>query len=70
MQVHETEGLVIPACDLAHGVGDPKLAIYDFVHLALAVALDVRLVTADQVFRDAIRLTPLGHRLLWVANRI
>lgn len=70
MQVHETEGLVIPAYELAYGVGDPKLAVYDFVYLALAVALDVRLVTADRVFRDAIRRTPLGHRLLWVADPI
>jgi hypothetical protein len=70
MHVHETEGVVIPAYDLAHGVGDPKLVIYDFVDLALAVALDVRVVTADQVIRDGIRPTPLGHRLLWVADPI
>jgi predicted nucleic acid-binding protein len=68
MQVHETESLVILAYDLAHGVGDPKLAVYDFVYLALAVALDVRLVTADRVLFDAIRPTPLGHRLVWVAD--
>jgi predicted nucleic acid-binding protein len=70
MQVHETGALVILAYDLAHGVGDPKLAVYDFVYLALAVALDVRLVTADRVFHDAIRPTMLGHRLLWVADPI
>jgi predicted nucleic acid-binding protein len=38
-QVHEAEGLVIPAYELAHGVANPKLAIYDFVYLLLAVAL-------------------------------
>lgn len=70
MQVHETEGLTIPAYDLAHGVGNPKLAVYDFVYLALADALDVRLVTADRLFFDAIRPTLLAARLLWVADPI
>lgn len=68
MQVHGTEGLILLAHDLAHGVGNPKLAVYDFVYLALAVALDVRFVTADRPFHDAIRPTALGPRLLWVAD--
>jgi predicted nucleic acid-binding protein len=70
MQVHDTEGLVISAYDLAHGVAVPRLAVYDFVYLALAVALDVRLVTADRLFYDAIQPTPLAPRLLWVADPI
>lgn len=70
MQAHDTEGLVISAYDLAHGVGDPKLAVYDFVYLALAVALDLRLVTADRLFYDVIQPTPLAPRLLWVADPI
>jgi predicted nucleic acid-binding protein len=70
MQVHETEGLILAAYDLAHGVGDPKLAVYDFVYLALAVALGARLVTADRLFYDAIRPTPLAPSLLWVADPI
>jgi predicted nucleic acid-binding protein len=70
MQVHETEGLVIPAYELAHGVANTRLAIYDFVYLALAVALDARLVTADRPFYDAIRPTPLAPRILWVTDPI
>jgi predicted nucleic acid-binding protein len=70
MQVHEAEGLIIPAYQLAHGIGNPKLAVYDFVYLALAVALDCRLVTADRLFYDAIQPTPLASRLLWVADPV
>jgi predicted nucleic acid-binding protein len=70
MQVHEAEGLVIPAYQLAHGVANTKLAVYDFVYLALAVALDCRLVTADRLFHDAIQPTTLACRLLWAADPI
>ena len=70
MQVHQSEGLVIVAYDLAHRVGAPKLAVYDFVYLALAVALDCRLATADRLFYDAIQPTPLATQLLWVADPI
>ena len=70
MQVHETEGLIISAYDLAHGVGDPKLAVDDFVYLAVAQALNCRLVTADRLFYDAIQPTLLAPHLLWVADPI
>ncbi len=70
MQVHDTEGLIMSAYELAHGVGNPKLAVYDFVYLALAEALEARLVTADRVFYDAIQSTALSGRLLWVADPI
>lgn len=70
MQVHDTEGPILSAYDLAHDVANPKLAIDDFVYLALAEALDARLVTADRLFHDAIQPTPLSGRLLWVADPI
>ena len=69
-QVHEAEELNLSAYDLAHGVGNAKLAVYDFIYLALAVALDCRLVTADRPFYDALQATPLAPRLLWVADPI
>ncbi len=50
MQVRDTEGLIMPAYEQACGVGNPKLAVYDFVCLALAEALEARLVTADRGF--------------------
>lgn len=67
-QIHDAEGLTSLAYDLAHDVGNAKLAIYDFIYLALAVALDCRLVTANGPFRDAVRATPFADRLLWVAD--
>ncbi len=70
MQVHETEGLIISAYELAHGVGNPKLAVYDFVYMALALALNCRLVTADRLFYDALHPTHLAPCLLWVADLI
>lgn len=68
--VHDAEGLTALAFDLAHDVAAAKLAIYDFIYLALAVALDCPLVTADRAFYDALGGGPLGPRLLWVAGPI
>ena len=51
--------------------GNARLAIYDFLYLALAVALDCPLVTADRVFYDALKKTsPHAPYLLWVADPI
>lgn len=69
-RIHDAEALTALAYDLAHDVGDVKLAIYDFIYLALAVALDRRLVTADRVFYNALGASPHGPRLLWVADPI
>jgi predicted nucleic acid-binding protein len=69
-QVHEAGQLAVMAYDLAHDVGSSRLAIYDFIYLALAVAIDGQLVTADRPFYDALRATALAPRLLWVADPI
>jgi predicted nucleic acid-binding protein len=69
-RIHDAEILTALAYDLAHGVGNVKLAIYDFIYLALAVALDCRLVTADRAFYTALEASPHGLRLLWVADPI
>ena len=69
-RVHDAETLTALAYDLAHDIGNAKLAIYDFIYLALAVALDCRLVTADRVFYNALEASPHGPRLLWVADPI
>jgi predicted nucleic acid-binding protein len=69
-RVHDAERLTALAYDLAHDVGNARLAIYDFIYLALAVALDCRLVTADRVFYNALMASPHGPRLLWVADPI
>lgn len=43
-------------------------SFYDCVYLALAEKLYCRLVTADRKFYDALKHTPAGGRLLWVAD--
>ena len=42
--------------------------VYDGVYLALAVALDCRLVTADDRFAHALADGPLGRHVLWVGD--
>jgi predicted nucleic acid-binding protein len=67
-QVHEAEVLTPLALALALEVGNAKLAVYDFIYLALALELDCRLVTADGVFHGALQGGPYGPSLLWVAD--
>jgi predicted nucleic acid-binding protein len=69
-QVHATEELTALAYELAHLVGNAKLALYDFIYLALSVGLNCRLVTADRLFHDALRATPYAPHVLWVADPV
>lgn len=70
LRVHPVDLLAIRGFDLAIGVGRPKLAIYDFLYLALAIRLDCGYLTADRVFYDAMQPTPHGSRMVWVADPI
>ncbi|GAC1337541.1 MAG: hypothetical protein NVSMB14_04760 [Isosphaeraceae bacterium] len=67
-RIHDSVEVVPLAWDIALAVGDRKLAVYSFIYLALAVALDCRYVTADQGFYRAIRGGPLEKHLLWVSD--
>jgi predicted nucleic acid-binding protein len=67
-QVHDAESLAPMAFDLALAVGNARLALYDFLYVALAIGLDCRLVTADRVFYDALAPGPYGPYLAWVAD--
>lgn len=51
------------ALEIALGTGH---SVYDSVYLALAVALDCRLVTADERFANARAGGPLARHVLWV----
>lgn len=51
------------ALEIALGTGR---SVYDSVYLALAVALDCRLVTADERLTNALGDGPLGRHVLWV----
>ncbi len=69
-QVHDAEALTPLAFDLATAVGNPKLAIHDFIYVALAIGLDCPMVTADRVFYETLAPGPHGSRLAWVADPI
>jgi predicted nucleic acid-binding protein len=66
--VHPMAPLLEAAYDLA--VGPERPTVSDSCYLALAHALGCRLVTADRSFYDAMRISALGSRLLWVADPI
>lgn len=53
------------ALEIALGTGR---SVYDSVYLALAVALDCRLVTADERFANALAGGPLAIHVLWVGR--
>ena len=67
-QIHEAATLVPLAFEMALALGNPKLAVYDFLYLALAVDLDCPLVTADRTFYDALKVGPYAARSRWVAD--
>lgn len=68
VQLHVESALASSAFDLAIEIARPKLAIYDFFYLALAIRLDCGYVTADRVFWESIRPTAYSDRLVWVAD--
>jgi len=43
-------------------------SVYDCLYLALAIALDGRVATADRKFYSAVSLTPFAKYLVWVED--
>ena len=66
LTAHRVGPLLESAYELATGPG--RSTVYDCCYLALAVALDCRLVTADRPFYEAQRGGPQRGRLVWVAD--
>jgi len=67
VQKHSGEQLLEPAFEIADRTAQ---TVYDCTYLALAVALNCEMVTADERFYKAIGQTPLAKHLLWVADLI
>jgi predicted nucleic acid-binding protein len=68
LTVHPMAPLLEAAYDVA--VGPERPTVYDSCYLALARALECRLVTADRAFYDALIKSPDGAHLHWVADPI
>lgn len=45
-------------------------SFYDSLYLALAVGTEIRLVTADKRFYNAIKRTPLANHIAWVGEAV
>jgi predicted nucleic acid-binding protein len=67
MDSYPVNTLLEPAFDIALATGR---TVYDSIYLALATALDCKLVTADQKFFNAIQNSPFASSVLWVADPI
>jgi predicted nucleic acid-binding protein len=65
LEIGPTQALVAPALELAIAL---DRAVYDCVYLAMAIARQCRLVTADDRFVNALAATPFGRHLRHVAK--
>ena len=61
--VHPSDSLVVSAFEIASKI---DRSVYDCLYLALAVAHDCPLVTADRKFHTVIAETPFGKHALWI----
>jgi predicted nucleic acid-binding protein len=65
LEVHAVAPLVEPAFEIALATGR---TVYESFYLALAVALNCKLVTADQKLFDALQATPFVDDVVWIAS--
>jgi predicted nucleic acid-binding protein len=65
LQRHSSELLLEPAFEIADMLVQ---TVYDSTYLALAIALNCWMVTADEKFYEAISQSPLGGHILWVED--
>ncbi|MFN0087929.1 MAG: type II toxin-antitoxin system VapC family toxin [Blastocatellia bacterium] len=62
---HSTSPLLAPTLD---GATQSAQTVYDWTYLAMAIALDCAMVTADEKFFLALGNGRLGRHLCWVAD--
>ena len=65
IQIHPSGPLLDPAFAIARAL---DRSVYDSLYLALAVAHECRMVTADRRLHNALRNTPLAAHLRWVED--
>ena len=65
IRLHPWTSLIQPAFALSL---ETRRALYDCLYLALAIALDSQLVTADRKFCDALADGPFAAHLCWIED--
>ena len=65
LEIRPSTVLVAPAFDIAAELGR---TVYDSLYLALAVAEDCVLVTADAEFHAAVAASPMAGHVHWVED--
>ncbi|MCI0339252.1 MAG: type II toxin-antitoxin system VapC family toxin [Acidobacteria bacterium] len=65
LQRHPADRLVEPAFVIADRTAQ---TIYDSIYLVLAIALNCKMVTADEKFYETISQTPFSTHILWVQD--
>ena len=65
VQHHASQGLLDPAYEIANRT---RRSLYDCLYLALAVMLDMRMVTADRRLYDGLADGPFAKHVMWVEN--
>lgn len=62
---HADDTLVLAAFDLAQ---QTRTSLYDSLHLALGVKLDIPFLTADRKFYQALQASPYRKQLRWIED--
>ncbi|HXI14546.1 MAG TPA: type II toxin-antitoxin system VapC family toxin [Thermoanaerobaculia bacterium] len=65
LEVHSSTALLVPAFEIATALDQ---TVYDSVYLALAVAQDCALITADRKFHSAVAASPLARNIRFVED--
>ena len=66
-EIHPSGVLLSPAFELAAGL---DRTVYDSVYLALAVAQNCALITADRKFHLAVKDSPFASHIAWVEDEV
>ena len=67
VELFPASALLAAAFEIATGL---KRSVYDSLYLALAIAQDAPLITADRKFHSVIAASPLAGHIAWVEDEI
>lgn len=67
LEIHPSGVLLASAFQLAVALGR---TVYDSLYLALAIAQDCTLITADKKFHSAVSGSPLASHIRWIEDRL